>query len=30
MKPSVEGLTDPLAPGLYEHLVSQAMASRLK
>ena len=30
MKPSDNGLSDVLAPGLYEHLVSQAMASRLE
>ena len=30
MKPSVDGSSDVLAPGLYEYLVSQAMASRLE
>ena len=30
MKPSDDGSSDALVPGLYEHLVSQAMASRLE
>ena len=30
MKPSVDGASGDLAPGLYEHLITQAMASRLE